>query len=118
MSISRSSVILALAAILLHAQGPKGGSSAGGTTPVGTTGGTTGTTGTPSTGNFPSTNTNGTANSTTNPGTNTRGAFYFGTVVMPDGTAPPVGVVIEKVCNGSLTRRSLITCRRVAANVS
>jgi tetratricopeptide (TPR) repeat protein len=101
MSISRISVILTLAAILLRAQGPKGGTSTGGTVTGGTTGGTTGTSGTSSTGNFPSTNTNGTANSTTNPGLNTRGAFYFGNVVMPDGTAPPAGVVIEKVCNGS-----------------
>lgn len=90
----------ALAATLLPAQkgGPAGGPAAG----TGTTG-TTGTTGgTSSTGNLPSSIPGGTPNSssTTNPNLNTRGPFYFGKVVMPDGTAPPIGVVIERVCNG------------------
>jgi tetratricopeptide (TPR) repeat protein len=89
----------AFAAILLPAQttAPKGGSSTGGTTGSPTTG----TTGTPSTGSLPGTTTPGTPNSTTNPGTNSRGPFYFGKVVMPDGTAPPAGVIIERVCNGA-----------------
>jgi len=86
----------ALAAILLPAQAtaPKGGTTTGGTTGVPTTG----TTGTPSTGTLPGTTT---TNSTTNPGAPTRGPFYFGKVVMPDGTAPPAGVIIERVCNGA-----------------
>jgi Flp pilus assembly protein TadD len=42
-----------------------------------------------------------TANGTTNTGgLSNRGPFYFGKVVMPDGTAPPSGVIIERVCNG------------------
>jgi tetratricopeptide (TPR) repeat protein len=101
MRISRISAILAsaaLAANLLSAQGapPKGLPT------TGSTGGTTtGTTGTPSTGNFPGSTTNSTTNSTGNSGLTTRGSFFFGKVVMPDGTAPPSGVVIERVCNGS-----------------
>ena len=99
MPISRISVILAsvaLAAILLPAQTPPKAPTTG--TPTGT--GTTGTTGIPSTGNIPgSTTTN--PNSTTTPGLNQRGEFFFGKVVMPDGTVPPSGVVIERVCNGT-----------------
>jgi hypothetical protein len=99
MRISRISVILAgvaVAAILLPAQAP----------PKGTTGGTTGvpptgTTGAPSTGNVPGNVNPPNPNSTTNPGLNQRGEFFFGKVVMPDGTVPPSGVIIERVCNGS-----------------
>jgi len=98
MRMSRISVILALAAILLPAQKvPTGPPSTGGTT--GTTG--TGTTGMPSTVNNPTMPGANTPNNTTNPGINNRGPFYFGKVVMPDGTAPPAGVIIERVCNGS-----------------
>jgi tetratricopeptide (TPR) repeat protein len=102
MRVSRVSMILtsaALAALVLPAQ--KVGPTTGGTTNGGTTAGsTTGTTGTSSTGNFPGTTTPSATNSTTNPNL-TRGAFFFGKVVMPDGTAPPSGVVIERVCNGA-----------------
>jgi len=99
MRISRISAILAsvtLAANFLSAQGapPKGAPTTG----VGVT--TTGTSGTPSNGNFPGT-TNSTMNPNSNSTPNTRGAFFFGKVVLPDGTAPPSGVVIERVCNGS-----------------
>ena len=98
MRMSRISVILALAAILLPAQKvPTSPPSTGGTT--GTTG--TGTTGMPSTVNNPTMPGANTPNNTTNPGINNRGPFYFGKVVMPDGTAPPSGVIIERVCNGS-----------------
>ncbi len=98
MRISRISAILAsaaLAANLLSAQG------APSKTPPTTGGTTTGTTGTPSRGNFPGSTTNSPTNSTSNSGLPTRGSFFFGKVVMPDGTAPPSGVVIERVCNGS-----------------
>jgi tetratricopeptide (TPR) repeat protein len=100
----RISAILAssaLAAILLQAQAPKGGTSTGGTATGGTAGGSTGTNGTSSTGNLPSASGNNTGNSTTTPGIGSRGEYFFGNVVMPDGTAPPIGVVIERVCNGS-----------------
>jgi tetratricopeptide (TPR) repeat protein len=96
MRISRISAILAsaaLAAILLPAQAPPKAPTTG--APTGT-----GTTGAPSTGNIPgSTTTN--PSSTTTPGLNQRGEFFFGKVVMPDGTVPPSGVVIERVCNGA-----------------
>jgi tetratricopeptide (TPR) repeat protein len=52
----------------------------------------------PSTGNLPSA-TNQPTNSTMNTD-NMRGAFFFGKVVMPDGSVPPPSVVIERVCNG------------------
>jgi tetratricopeptide (TPR) repeat protein len=99
MRMSRISVILALAAILLPAQKvpTTGPPSSSGTT--GTTG--TGTTGMPSTVNNPTMPGTSTANGTTNTGgLSNRGPFYFGKVVMPDGTAPPSGVIIERVCNG------------------
>jgi tetratricopeptide (TPR) repeat protein len=97
MRISGIPAILAsaiLAAKLLSAQGapPKAPP---------TTGGTTGTTGTSTTGNFPGSTTNSTMNSNSGSGPNTRGPFFFGKVVLPDGTAPPSGVVIERVCNGA-----------------
>ena len=98
MRISRISAILAsaaLAANLLSAQNPPP------KTPPITGGTTTGTPGTPSTGNFPGSTTNSPTNSNSNSGPPTRGAFFFGKVVMPDGTAPPSGVVIERVCNGA-----------------
>jgi len=100
----RISVILAsaaFAAILLPAQkgGTSGGTTGGSTTGLGT--GTTGTGGTLNTGNLPSTLPSGSTNSTANAGLTPRGPFYFGKVVMQDGTAPPAGVVIERVCNGS-----------------
>ena len=90
----------ALAAFFLPAQGPP----KGGAPPSGTSGGTTGSSG--STGTSPNANlstTPGSRSSTTNSngGPTTRGAFFFGKVVMPDGTAPPPGVIIERVCNGS-----------------
>lgn len=89
----------AIAAILLPAQGPpKGGTPAGGTT------GSTGAAGSAGTSNANLSTGPGSRNSTTtntNSGLNTRGAFFFGKVVMPDGTAPPSGVIIERVCNGS-----------------
>jgi tetratricopeptide (TPR) repeat protein len=96
MRISRVSTSLAsaaLAAILLPAQTvpPKGGTTTGGTI-----GGSTGTTGTSTTGTVTST-----TPGTTNPGAGTRGAFYFGKVAMSDGTPPPSGVVIQRVCGGS-----------------
>lgn len=101
MPIPRISVIVAgvvLAAILSPAQKAPVSSAPTGSIPTGT--GTT-TTSAPSNGNFPSTP-NGTTNSTgNNPGLTQRGPFYFGKVVMPDGTAPPVGTIIERVCNGS-----------------
>jgi tetratricopeptide (TPR) repeat protein len=96
----RISVILAssaLAAIVVSAQPPKVGPPSGG--PTGGSTGSTGTTGTPSTGNFP--NGTSTSNSTTNTNLPSRGEFFFGKVVMPDGTAPPAGVIIERVCNGT-----------------
>jgi tetratricopeptide (TPR) repeat protein len=102
MRISRISVVLAstaFAAILLPAQ--KGGSSTGST---GSSTGTapTGTTGTSTTGNVPGSIPSGVPNNTNNnPGLTQRGPFYFGKVVLPDGTAPPVGVIIERVCNGA-----------------
>ena len=99
---SRFSVILAgaaLAAVLLPAQAPpKSGPPSGGT--AGGSSGTTGTGGTPSTGNV-STMPGSTNNNNPNTNLPPRGEFFFGKVVMPDGTAPPVGVVIERVCNGS-----------------
>ncbi|HTB10838.1 MAG TPA: tetratricopeptide repeat protein [Bryobacteraceae bacterium] len=97
---SRISMILVsatLAAILLPAQ--KGGTTTGTSTGSTTGTGTTGTTGTSSTGNIPSSTTG------SNPGSTTTlprpGEFFFGTVVMPDGTPPPAGVIIERVCNGA-----------------
>jgi tetratricopeptide (TPR) repeat protein len=84
---------IAFAAILLPAQTPPKAPTSGGTTGSGTTG-------MPSVGNIPGTNPSST-NSTTNPNINQRGEFFFGKVVMPDGTAPPSGVVIERVCNGT-----------------
>jgi tetratricopeptide (TPR) repeat protein len=103
MRASRIFVILAsaaLAATLLPAQ--KGGPTGGATTGTGATGtaGTTGTTGTTPNLNIPTTSPNST-NSTNSSNLPSRGAFYFGKVVMPDGTAPPSGVVIERVCNGT-----------------
>lgn len=89
-------VIMAGAAILLSAQPPKAGPPTGG--PTGGSTGTTGT-GTPSVGNIP--NGTGTSNSTTNTNLPPRGEFFFGKVVMPDGSAPPAGVIIERVCNGT-----------------
>jgi tetratricopeptide (TPR) repeat protein len=85
----------ALAAILLSAQGtaPKGG------TTTGSTGGSTGTTGLPSTGTLPSTTLPSASTSTAGPGAPGRGAFFYGKVVMPDGSAPTNSVVIERVCN-------------------
>jgi tetratricopeptide (TPR) repeat protein len=104
MSFSRISVILvsaALAASLMSAQGPpKGGApttGAGSGSTIGTGSGTAA----PSNGttsNLPGSNTN---NSGNNPNINQRGEFFFGKVVMPDGTAPPSGVIIERVCNGT-----------------
>ena len=102
MRISRISVILASLVWPRHCcprKASQGRNHHGGTPTGGTTGGTNGT---PSTGNLPSlpgTNTNNT--STQYPTSAPRGAFYFGKVVMPDGTAPPAGVIIERVCNGS-----------------
>ncbi len=99
MPISRISVILAsaaLAAILSPAQKAPVSGGTTGSTPTGTTG----TTSTPANGNLPS-STNGPANSANNTGLTQRGPFYFGKVVMPDGTAPPVSTIIERVCNGS-----------------
>jgi tetratricopeptide (TPR) repeat protein len=98
MGISRLSVILAGSSILLSAQsnGPKGGAPTGGP-PAGTTGAT----GTPSTGNSSSLPGATTSNNTNNPAIGQRGAFFFGKVVLPDGTAPPAGVIIERVCNGT-----------------
>jgi tetratricopeptide (TPR) repeat protein len=83
----------ALAAILLPAQvvAPKGG------TPTGTTG----TTGSPSSPTLPSTRGAPTDSTTTNPDAITRGTFFYGKVVMPDGTAPPSQVVIERVCGAT-----------------
>jgi len=102
--ISRVSVILAgaaLAAILLSAQAgpPKGGATTTGSTGGSTTG--TGTTGTSSTGTLPGATSSDTSLTTARPGLNSRGAFYFSKVAMPDGTAPPPGVVIQRVCNGA-----------------
>jgi tetratricopeptide (TPR) repeat protein len=100
MPISRISVMLAsaaLAATLSPAQKAPVSSGTTGTSTAGT--GTTGTTSTPANVNLPSAN--GTPNSGNNPGLTQRGPFYFGKVVMPDGTAPPVGTIIERVCNGS-----------------
>ncbi len=99
----RISVIVAAAAFsaaLLTAQ--KGGPTTSGTGAGAASGaGTTGTSGS-SAGNLPSLNSGSTANSTnSNNALPARGAFFFGKVVMPDGTAPPLGVVIERVCNGT-----------------
>jgi tetratricopeptide (TPR) repeat protein len=97
MRFSRILAILAGAAILLSAQPPKSGPTTGGSTGGST--GTTGTTGTPSNGNIP--NGSNPSNSTANTNLPPRGEFFFGKVVMPDGTAPPAGVIIERVCNGT-----------------
>jgi tetratricopeptide (TPR) repeat protein len=98
MRISRISVILAsavLAAILLLAQTnpPKTGPSTGGT-PGSTLGSTTG-----NTPGMPSSIPAGPGANTT-PAVNAGGAYFFGKVAMPDGSAPPVLVVIERVCSG------------------
>lgn len=87
----------ALAAILLPAQGnpPRGGTTTGGTTTGATT--TTGT-GTPA-GTLPTAP--GTTTTTTNPTSGGTGPFFFGKVAMSDGSEPPPGVVIERVCNGT-----------------
>jgi tetratricopeptide (TPR) repeat protein len=100
MRISRVSVIIAgaaLAAILVSAQAPPKGPTTSGA-PGGSTSGTSGT---PSTGTFPGTTTSSTTNSNTNSSITQRGQFFFGKVVLQDGTAPPSGVIIERVCNGS-----------------
>ncbi len=102
MLMSRISVILAssaLTAILLPAQPPKAGPSTGGPTGSPTTG--TGTNGIPSNGTIPNNSGSNTGNANPNSTITQRGAFFFGKVVMPDGTAPPSGVIIERVCNGS-----------------
>jgi tetratricopeptide (TPR) repeat protein len=96
MRISRVSVILAgvaAAAMLLAAQG-RGGTPIGGST-------TGGNTGAPSTTSIPTPNSPSSTSNSTNPSIPGRGEFFFGKVVMPDGTAPPMGAVIERVCNGA-----------------
>jgi tetratricopeptide (TPR) repeat protein len=88
----------AIASFLLPAQAPPKSPGSGGGTSGGSTG-TSGSTGTPPNGSTLPGSRSTTSNS--NGGLNTRGAFFFGKVVMPDGTAPPSGVIIERVCNGS-----------------
>ena len=94
MRISAILASCALAAILLQAQAPKGGTSSGGPSTGGPPAGSPGTGANPSV-NPPSMPGNTTSNSTTTPGIGSRGEYFFGKVVMPDGTAPPIGVVIE-----------------------
>jgi hypothetical protein len=96
MRISRISVILAgavLAAILLPAQTnpPKAGPSTGGA--PGSTPGTT-------TGGAPGMPAAIPMAPSTTPVVNAAGAYFFGRVAMQDGSAPPVLVVIERVCSG------------------
>jgi tetratricopeptide (TPR) repeat protein len=101
MRLSLLLAVSALAAVQLGAQGtpPKN--------PGGTTGSTTGS-GTPGStipsGNIPSNRTNLPPTSTTDPGASSRGAYYYGKVVMPDGTAPPSQVVIERICGSGQAR--------------
>ncbi len=92
---------LAIAAILLPAQtsAPKGGTSSSAGSSTGTSGATS-TGGLPGRATLPS-NTSPT-NSNTNPDGVTRGTFFYGKVVMPDGTAPSSQVVIERVCGTSI----------------
>jgi tetratricopeptide (TPR) repeat protein len=107
MRIPRVFVILAgtaFAAILVNAQGaPKPGapSTGGSTGSTGTTGGPT-STGVPTRGTLPGTTPN--SNTTSNPDALSRGTFLYGKVVMPDGTAPPSQVVIERVCGSGAAR--------------
>ena len=83
-----------LASILLPAQvPPKGG------TTTGTTGSSNTGTGPVTTGTLPTTPAS--PGTSTNPNTGTNGPFYFGKVAMTDGSEPPSGVVIERVCNGT-----------------
>ena len=113
MCIPRIPLMLAsgfLSAILLPAQ--QGSQKVG--TP--TTGGSTGSTGTggstglgaPTRGTVPST----TPNSTNNPDGLSRGTFFYGKVVMPDGTAPPSQVVIERICGSGTPRPQTYTDSR------
>jgi tetratricopeptide (TPR) repeat protein len=96
-------VILA-SAVFAAAQGapPKLGSVGGSTGGV-----STGSSGTIPTGSIPSVNRPSTTNST-NSTVNGRGPFFFGKVSMPDGTPPPSGVIIERVC-GSVIRPQAYT---------
>jgi tetratricopeptide (TPR) repeat protein len=98
MRFSRVFVVLISVALYSKAQPPKAGGSSGGTLGGSSS---TGLGNNPSTANFPSVNSPNTANSSTNPMNSSRGEFFFGKVVMPDGTAPAIGAVIERVCNGN-----------------
>jgi tetratricopeptide (TPR) repeat protein len=86
-----------LAAILLPAQVPPKGGTTTGPTGGSTTG--TGPAGTTTTGTLPTAP--GSTNATTNPNAGMNGPFFFGKVAMADGSEPPQGVVIERVCNGT-----------------
>lgn len=113
MGISRVPGILAsaaLAAVLSSAQGvgPKAGSTSG--TAPGTSNGT-GTTGGLPTGGLTGTRSPVPGATTTNPNGISRGTFFFGKVVMPDGTAPPPSVIIERVCGGSVHPQAYVDSR-------
>jgi len=77
--------------------------------------GTSGSTGTGSSGlNTPpmSSTPNAPANSTTsNSPLNRPGEYFFGNVVMEDGTVPPMGAVIERVCNGGARPMAYVDSR-------
>ena len=95
----------AFAASLLCAQtGARPPSSTTGTTGTGTTG----TNGSVPGSSLPSGVNNPT--STTAP-LNRPGEYFFGTVVMEDGTAPPMGAIIERVCNGGARPMAYVDSR-------
>lgn len=119
--LSAAAVGLILAASILSAQAQQTGQTGTGTTTTGTT--NTGSTGTNT--NIPGNTGNNTGNSTLNTGSRTRNTtnsdnpqfpqrrqqilIIAGSVVLDDGTAPPMGAVIERECRGRKTRETNVS---------
>lgn len=83
----------------------------GGAKPPGTTSGGT-TTNSGNSGSAPTTpNLSGITSTATTTPLNHPGEYFFGNVVMEDGTVPPMGAQIERVCNGSARPMAYVDSR-------